>query len=266
MDIRKPRPITGDPYTVIDQHYLILAAVGFLAQLIDGALGMAFGILSTTSLMTLGVAPATASSIVHTAEVFTSGANALSHHYYRNINWRLVRRLGVTGVAGAILGAATLSYVGNTTWIRPLIFTYLSLLGLYILFRAAHLTPTCDDPKPWTPIVGFVAGFLDTSGGGGWGPVSTTTLVGSGHTPASTIASVNTTEFFITLSASATFVFTLGMVPWKEVLAFLIGGLLAAPLGGYIVRYMPRRALMIMVGVLVILVSAFQIAKYMLWV
>jgi uncharacterized membrane protein YfcA len=240
--------------------FLIFLAVGFLAQIIDGALGMAFGVISTTALLTVGVAPAQASAIVHTAEVFTTSASAASHIYHRNIDWRLVVRLGVAGVIGAILGAWILSNI-DAAVVRPFVAIYLAAMGGFILFRAWNVPVPRDAPTRWAPPIGFVAGFLDASGGGGWGPVSTTTLIGSGHAPRTTVGSVNATEFFVTIAAATTFFIELGVAPWKELIALVLGGVCAAPFGGYIVKHISARMLMILVGTLIVALSAWQIAR-----
>ena len=241
-------------------EYLVLGAIGFLAQLVDGALGMAFGVISTTALLSIGIGPAQASAIVHTAEIFTTGASAASHIWHRNVDWRLVIRLGIAGVLGAVVGAWVLSNV-DASAARPFVAGYLLLVGLYILLRAWQLTPARDSPAAWTVPVGFVAGFLDASGGGGWGPVATSTLVGGGHAPRTAVGSVNTTEFFVTVAAATTFFIELGASPWQELLALVIGGLIAAPLGGWAVKQIPARVLMVAVGCLIIGLSAWQIAK-----
>jgi uncharacterized protein len=240
--------------------YVLLGAVGFVAQLIDGALGMAFGVISTSTMLSMGMAPAQASAIVHTAEIFTTAASAGSHVWHRNVDWRIVARLGVAGVLGAVLGAWILSNVDSAA-ARPFVAAYLLLVGLFILFKAWQLAPARDAPTPWIGPIGFVAGFLDASGGGGWGPVATSTLIGSGHTPRTTVGSVNTTEFFVTIAAATTFFVELGASPWKELLALVAGGLLAAPLGGWAVKHIPARVLMVAVGCLVIGLSAWQIAR-----
>lgn len=240
--------------------YVLLGLIGFAAQLVDGALGMAFGVISTTAMLSMGVPPAQASAIVHTAEIFTTAGSAASHVWHRNVDWRLVLRLGIAGVLGAILGAWVLSNVDATT-VRPFISAYLLLVGGFILFKAWRGVPARDVPTPWVGPIGFVAGFLDASGGGGWGPVATSMLIGSGHAPRMTVGSVNATEFFVTTAAATTFFVELGASPWRELLALVIGGLLAAPLGGWAVKHVPARVLMLAVGCLVIALSAWQIAR-----
>ncbi len=240
--------------------YLLLALIGFAAQMVDGALGMAFGVVSTSAMLAMGMPPAHASAVVHTAEIFTTGASAASHFYHRNIDWRLVIRLGIAGVLGAVLGAWVLSNVDSSV-ARPFIAVYLLGIGCFILLKAYKLAPARDAPSIWTAPVGFVAGFLDASGGGGWGPVATSTLVGSGHAPRMAVGSVNTTEFFVTIAAATTFFVELGAAPWKELLALVIGGVLAAPFGGLFVKRISARVLMIAVGCLVIGLSAWQLAR-----
>jgi uncharacterized membrane protein YfcA len=242
--------------------FALLMAIGFGAQVIDGALGMAFGVISTTALLTVGVAPAQASAIVHTAEIFTTGASAASHLYHRNVDWRLVVRLGIAGVIGAALGAWILSNV-DASVMRPFVAMYLAAIGVFILIRAWNVPRPRDAPAIWTAPVGFVAGFLDASGGGGWGPVSTTTLIGSGHAPRTTVGSVNATEFFVTIAAATTFFIELGVAPWKELLALVLGGICAAPFGGYVVKRISPRMLMILVGSLIVALSLWQIARWL---
>ena len=244
----------------ITTEFLLLLGIGFLAQSIDGVLGMAFGVISTSAMLVMGVPPAQASAIVHTAEVFTTGASAASHVYHRNVDWRMVVRLGVAGVLGAVLGAWILSNV-DSAFVRPYVAGYLLLVGLFILFKAWRSIPARDAPAGWLAPVGFVAGFLDASGGGGWGPVATSTLVGSGHAPRMAVGSVNTTEFFVTIAAATTFFVELGASPLKNLIPLVLGGLVAAPFGGWAVKRMPTRALMVAVGVLVVGLAAWQLAR-----
>jgi uncharacterized membrane protein YfcA len=248
------------PAEFLTTEFALLLAIGFCAQLVDGALGMAFGVISTTAMLAIGMTPAHASAVVHTAEIFTTGASAASHVWHRNIDWRLVLRLGIAGVIGAGLGAWVLSNVDGNA-IRPYVAAYLLLMGLFILLRAMRMATGRDSPSGWAMPVGFVAGFLDASGGGGWGPVATSTLVGSGHAPRIAIGSVNATEFFVTVTAATTFFVALGASPLRELVPLALGGLLAAPLGGWVVKRVPARALMTVVGLLVVALAAWQIAR-----
>lgn len=241
-------------------EYLVFAVIGFAAQLIDGALGMAFGVITTSALLSVGVAPAQASAIVHTAEIFTTGASAGSHLWHRNVDWRLVRHLGIAGVLGAVLGAWVLSNL-DASAARPFVAFYLLIMGLYIIYKARRIARERDAPALWTAPTGFAAGFLDASGGGGWGPLATSTLVGSGHTPRMAVGSVNTTEFFVTVAAASTFFVELGAAPVGELIALVLGGLVAAPLGGVMVKQISPRLLMFAVGTLIILLAAWQLAR-----
>ena len=241
-------------------EFFLLLAIGFFAQLIDGALGMAYGVLTNAALLSIGLAPAQASALVHSAEIFTTGASAASHIYHRNVDWRFVSRLGVAGVLGAILGAWILSNV-DVTSARRYVYVYLLLMGAYILWRSVRIAPIRERPAGWMPPAGFVAGFLDASGGGGWGPVLTSTLVGSGHAPRHTVGSVNTAEFFVTVASATTFFVELGASPMQHLIPLVLGGLLAAPLGGWAVQRISGRVLMTAVGTLIVLLSLFQLAR-----
>jgi uncharacterized membrane protein YfcA len=240
--------------------YLLLGAIGFFAQMIDGALGMAFGVVSNAALLTIGMPPAQASAIVHTAEIFTTAGSAASHVYHRNVDWRLVLRVGAGGVAGAVLGAWVLSNVDARVG-RPFIAAYLLIMGVVILMRAKRHVAPRDAPLRWAPPLGFAGGFLDASGGGGWGPVVTSTLVGSGHAPRITVGSVNASEFFVTTAAATTFFMELGGVPLGQLASLVVGGLIAAPFGGWVVRHVQAHMLMTMVGILVIALSLWQLAR-----
>lgn len=244
----------------ITPDLLALVGIGFAAQLIDGALGMAFGVVSTSAMLALGMPPAQASAIVHTAEIFTTGASATSHILHRNVDWRLVARLGVAGVIGAILGAWLLSNL-DATAVRPYVAMYLFATGVYILFKAIRKVRLRDAPAAWVPPVGFVAGFLDASGGGGWGPVATSALVGSGHAPRMAVGSVNTTEFFVTVAAATTFFIELGASPIPNLIALVTGGVIAAPFGGWLVKHISARVLMILVGLLILTLAIWQLAR-----
>ncbi|MGE0212638.1 MAG: sulfite exporter TauE/SafE family protein [Parvibaculaceae bacterium] len=233
---------------------LIFIAIGFLAQIVDGALGMAFGVLSTTSLLAFGVAPATASAMTHVAEIFTTAASGASHAYHRNVDWRLVMRLAPAGMIGGVVGAYLLSNIDGKT-IMPLVSLYLAAMGCFIIFKA--LRPTWPrEVRDWlVPVIGTGGGLLDAMGGGGWGPIVTGSLIGRGHAPRTVVGSTNLTEFLVTLVISATFVLTLGWSELSSAVGLLIGGLIAAPLGGYLVSRLPVRPLMFAVGVVLIATS-----------
>ena len=235
--------------------------IGFAAQLIDGALGMAFGTISTTLLMSIGsppMAPAAASATVHTVECFTSGASGISHVAHRNVDWWLFTRLVLPGVIGGILGAYLLTQVPAET-ARPLVLAYLAAIGLYLIWRGTGHPPHPRRPRVVAPL-GLVGGFLDASGGGGWGAVVTSNLLIQGAEPRKVIGTVSAAEFFLTVTISLTFLAALGWETFTvATVGLLIGGLIAAPLGGYAAKRVPARGLMIMVGVVLTLTSAWGI-------
>jgi uncharacterized membrane protein YfcA len=244
----------------VTTEFVLLLAIGFVAQLVDGTLGMAYGVLANAAMLTMGLPPAQASALIHTAEIFTTGASAASHLYHRNVDWRIVARLGVTGVLGAVLGAWILSNT-DVGAARRLVYGYLLLMGLYILWQSTRIALAPRTPAGWIPPLGFLAGFLDATGGGGWGPVTTSTLLGSGHAPRQTVGSVNSAEFFVTVAAATTFFAELGASHLEYLIPLVLGGLLAAPFGGWAVKHVPARALMIAVGVLIVTLSVFQLLR-----
>jgi uncharacterized membrane protein YfcA len=239
---------------------MLLFAIGFAAQLIDGALGMAYGVLTNTALLAIGLPPAQASALVHTAEIFTTGASAASHIYHRNVDLRLVLRLGGFGILGAILGAWILSNI-DVSAARRYVYAYLLLMGCYVLLKSVRIGPAREAPAGWTSPLGFVAGFLDASGGGGWGPLATSTLIGSGHAPRQAVGSVNVAEFFVTVAAATTFFVELGAAPLEHLLPLILGGMLAAPFGGWAVKRVSPRLLMTAVGVLIVALSIWQLLR-----
>jgi uncharacterized membrane protein YfcA len=239
--------------------------VGFAAQLIDGALGMAFGVISTTLLVSRGVDPAVASASVHAVEVFTTGASGISHTVHRNVNWRLFRRIVIPGIIGGILGAYILTRISAAT-ARPFVLAYLTAIGFYLLWRALRHAHRERKPRFVEPL-GLVGGFLDAAGGGGWGPVVTSNLLAQGAHPRKVIGTVNTAEFFIALTISATFLLSLRAEAFTIAMAgLLIGGLAAAPLGGLVAKKLPARPLLVMVSVVLILTSAYGILKALSWI
>ena len=235
-------------------HFIV---VGFVAQLIDGSLGMAYGVSSNTFLLSLGLPPASASASVHFAEVFTTGISGASHWRFGNVDWNLVKRLALPGVLGGVIGATILSKVPGEV-IRPYLSVYLAIIGVYILWKAfrRRRPRQREDAPRHISILGIAGGFFDAIGGGGWGPIVTTSLIAHGNSPRRTVGSVSLSEFAVTLAESITFLLTLGMMNWEIVAGLLIGGVLAAPFGAYIVRRMPARVLMSVIGVLIILLSA----------
>ena len=235
-------------------------AVGFGAQMIDGALGMAYGVISSTFLLALGVPPSAASAGVHAAETFTTAVSGISHIYHRNVDWKIFLRLVIPGVIGVVLGAYVLSNIDGSI-IKPYIQGYLALIGCWLLWRGFHFPPEQKSPRFIEPL-GFVGGFMDASGGGGWGPIVTSNLLVQGASPRHTIGTVNTVEFILTLSISITFLLHLGWEVLTQATAgLLIGGVVAAPFGALLARRMKPKTLLIAVGVVLLATSAFGIAK-----
>ena len=244
--------------STIGVELLSFIAVGFVAQLIDGALGMAFGVISTTLLVSLGVPPAAASAGVHAAETFTTAASGASHILHRNVNWRLFLRLAIPGVIGGVLGAYVLTQVSAEA-ARPFVLAYLASIGVYLVWRGVYYPPTHRPPKIVEPL-GLAGGFLDAAGGGGWGPVVTGNLLVQGSEPRRTIGTVNTTEFIVTATISATFIATLGWAMFTvATVGLLVGGVLAAPFGAMVAKRARPRVLLIFVGSVLTLSGAYGV-------
>lgn len=235
-------------------------AIGFGAQLIDGALGMAFGVIANTLLIALGVPPALASSYVHIIKAFTGGISGVSHAAHGNVDWKLCLRLSVSGIIGGVLGAYILTQI-HAEVAKPFVLGYLTLIGLYILWRGLGHT-FIEKPARVVEPIGAIGGFLDATGGGGWGPVVTSNLLIQGHNPRMTVGTVNTAEFFLAIAISATFIVSLGLDDFSApVVGLLLGGVIAAPAGAWLTKHIPARPLMIMVGVILTISSLFGIAK-----
>jgi uncharacterized membrane protein YfcA len=252
------------------ENFVLFAFVGFLAQCVDGALGMAYGVVSSTVLLSFGVPPATASASVHAAEVFTTAASAGSHAAHKNVNWKLFIPLAAGGCIGGGLGAFVLTSVPGDA-MKPFIAAYLGLMGLVILWRALKGAGSRQFPRRYSGPLGFFGGFVDAVGGGGWGPTVTTAMVGSGAEPRISIGTANAAEFFVTATISAAFLAALLSGHWSEadaisshagsVAGLIVGGLLAAPLAGRIVKIAPVRVLTFAVGGIVVALSAYQFGR-----
>lgn len=242
----------------LDTEFLLFGLAGFVAQLIDGTLGMAYGVSCTTMLLHFGVPPAVASASVHTAEVFTTGVSGLSHIYMKNVDKQLFLRLAIPGVIGAVLGAFLLSKVLNGDVIKPFIAGYLMILGILILIKAVREPLFKEEIKNVIPL-GFFGGLVDAIGGGGWGPIVTSNIIQRGKTPQMTIGTVNTAEFFVAFFSTGVFLFFLGMEGWKAVIALVIGGVIAAPVGPFLIKYIRPRILMFLVGAGIIITSLYTL-------
>lgn len=230
---------------------LVFAAIGFAAQLVDGALGMAYGVTATSVMLSLGIAPAVASASVHAAEVVTTGVSGLAHWQFGNVDRELFRRLVVPGMIGGAVGAYVLASVSGDA-IRPLISAYLLVMGLIILHKAVRRQGISRTGPRRLSMLGLCGGFLDAIGGGGWGPIVASTLLGNGTTPRYAIGSVAVAEFFVAATVSAAFIFTIGLALWPIIAGLILGGALAAPLAAYMTRRLPARPLMLLVAIVVI--------------
>lgn len=247
---------------------LLYVLLGFLAQLVDGALGMAYGLIVTTTLLTTGLAPAVTSASVHAAEVVTTGLAGGSHVWNKNIDWKLFARLAATGVIGGALGAYVLVGLPETL---VKIFVSLYLMGMTALIakrvffnKGNSQTKKARERKVPTLPVGFFGGLFDAMGGGGWGPLVTSTLLARGDPPRFTIGSVSLSEFFVALAVSLVFFFSLNFAQYAQIIVGLIvGGALAAPLAGYLSRILSARTLLIMVMVIVGCLSLYNFARLM---
>lgn len=231
----------------------LFIAAGFLAQMIDGVLGMGYGVTATSLLLTSGVPPAFASASVHTAEVVATGASGWAHWRAGNVQWSFAKRLIIPGVLGAIAGAYLLSRIPGET-MRPWIASYLIVMGVVILWKAFRV-PRAHASEPRVGPLALAGGFFDAVGGGGWGPIVVGTLLAHGNPPRTTIGSVNFAEFFVTFAASATLLLTIGAGNWRQIGALALGGVLAAPIAARLTGRVPRKPLMIAVATLVIALS-----------
>ena len=233
------------------RDFVIFTFVGFVAQVVDGALGMAYGVACSSVLLSLGIPPATASASVHAAEVFTTGASGLAHWRVGNLHKPLLWKLVVPGMVGGAIGAYVLVSTAPQI-VKPLVSAYLGLTGVWILVRAFRVRDREHRLPRGVPVLGFVGGFLDAVGGGGWGPIVTSTLIGGGAHPRFAIGSVNAAEFFVTVVISATFLFTSSLQVWPIIAGLLVGGVIAAPIAARLTKRIPEKPLMIIVGLLII--------------
>jgi hypothetical protein len=245
----------------INSDLLLFIGIGIFAQLVDGMLGMGYGATSTSFLLSFGVPPAVSSMGVHVAEMFTTGASAISHYKFRNINKKLVLTLLIPGVIGSVIGAYLLSDVIDGKIIKPYIAVYMIILSIVIIVKGLRK----NIKKKKTKNLGILAifgGFMDSIGGGGWGPIVTSTLMGQGRNPRYTIGSVNTAEFAISFASGLTFILFEGISGWQVIVGLIIGGLVAAPVGAYFVNRIPRKPITILVGILLICLSLRILSNY----
>ena len=235
--------------------------IGFAAQLVDGALGMAFGVICNTLLVAvMGVPPATASARIHVVEVFTTAVSGISHLFHRNIEWGLFFRLLIPGLIGGVSGAYLLTSIDGAI-VKPIVLAYLVAVGVWLLIRGLLYPPKIRKPTVIAPL-GLVGGFLDAAGGGGWGPVVTSNLLVQGAEPRKVIGTVNSVEFFLTLAVSATFIWHLGLDDVAgATLGLLIGGVCAAPIGAFMAKRFSVKLMLTLVGTVLTATSAFGLYR-----
>jgi uncharacterized membrane protein YfcA len=255
----------GDSWQIINSTldsriFWSAVAVGFLAQVVDGALGMAYGVTATTFLLASGASPAAASASVHIAEIFTTGVSGISHAKFGNVNKQLFTRLLVPGILGGILGAVLVTQVDSALF-KPFISAYLLLLGIYIISKAFRQLNIRKEAPRHVGKLALFGGFMDAAGGGGWGPIVTTTLVGTGNDPRTTIGSVNFAEFFLTLTSAAVFALLMETNTWPLIVGLVFGGLFAAPFAAFLLKRFHARTLLILVGILITMISLYNLYK-----
>ena len=244
-----------------DYHVWLFMLAGFVAQLIDGALGMAYGVSCSSLLIAFNVPPLISSASVHISEVFTTGVSGLSHLKFKNVHRQLLMKLLIPGILGAAIGAYLLSELFKGDWIKPVVSAYLMILGLLIVRKALiHQNKPAREVRHVRRLA-FAGGFLDAIGGGGWGPVVVSSLLYQGANPKRSIGSANTAEFFIALVSSAVFISFVKISDWQPVIGILLGGIIAAPLAAYFVKVIRAKPLMIIVGILIALVSLYNIYR-----
>lgn len=245
-----------------NQEFLIFVLIGIFAQLVDGTLGMGYGATSTSFLLAYGVPPVISSAGVHVAEMFTTGASAISHHRFGNINKKLVKNLLIPGVIGSVVGAYLLSDVIDGDVIKPFIAVYMIALAVIIIRKATKKNIIKKKTKRLGVLATF-GGFMDAVGGGGWGPIVTSTLLGRGRNPRYTIGSVNAAEFAVSFASGITFMLFGGIHGWQVIVGLIVGGVAAAPLAAYLVNKIQRKPMMIAVGILIIVLSLKTLSKFL---
>ncbi len=244
-------------------QFVIFLIIGFAAQLIDGTLGMAYGVSCRTFLKMAGLPGAMASAVVHCAEVPTTLVSGIAHWQLKNVNWKLLLKLAIPGVVGGVLGAWVLTSIGDK--LEPFIDIYLIVMGLLIFIKVFK-----KDGKPprkagaYVYPLGFLGGFLDATGGGGWGPVVTSTMLASNHETKKTIGTVNTAEFVVTLAQTTAFLVLISdfLAHWQVIVGLILGGVIAAPLAAYICKKMPVKPLLAIVGVLIVGLNIYNLVSW----
>lgn len=242
--------------TNISISFFLFMAAGFAAQLVDGAVGMGYGVTSTSLLMSMGVPPAAISGSVHTAEIFSSAASGYSHYKFGNVNKKLFKVLVIPGVFGAVTGAGALVWLGDRygSYLKPFLAAYCLFLGIRILYQAFKKRKRIKKVKKAGWLAG-AGGFLDSFGGGGWGPLVTSTLIAKGRSPQYVIGSVSLSEFFVTLASAVSFFIFIGITHWQVISGLMIGGAIAAPIAAKLAGKLPVKTMLICIGIMVIIWS-----------
>jgi uncharacterized protein len=258
-------------FSFTQPEFLAYVLIGFIAQIIDGALGMAYGASSMTMLTSYGVSSSIANSCIKLSEVFTTSASGFSHWKLGNINKKLVKNLIIPGVIGAACGAVLIAYVDSIEgvskkYVKPFISIYILMLGVYIIYKALRKKEKKKKTQNLTALASF-GGFMDAAGGGGWGPIVTSTLISKGRNPKYTIGSVNLSEFFIALTSAIIITLIIGLEDWqvgggiKVALGLIFGGIIAAPIGAIVASRIKAKPMMLTVGTLIIIVNLLNIYK-----
>lgn len=249
-------------YQTLDKNFHWMLLAGFLAQLVDGALGMGYGVTSATVLLSAGISPAAISGSIHTAETFAAGVSGYSHYKFGNVNKKLFKALVIPGIIGAIAGAILLVFLGDKygNYLRPVIALYTLFLGIKFIMNAFRQTKVVQKFKRYS-LLAATGGFFDSFGGGGWGPIVTSTLINNGRSHKYVVGSVSLTEFFVTLASAFTFFTLLGASHWQTIIALMIGGTVAAPIAARLAGKLPKKTAFILLGILVIVWSVRILVK-----
>lgn len=246
------------------EYFWYALGIGLLAQTVDGALGMAYGLTSNSFLLSIGATPAAASGAVHVAEIFTTAASGTAHLRFKNVDKPLLIKIVFPGVLGGILGVLLITSV-NTQLLKPLVACYLFVMGVIILLKAfKKILPTPPNRLKHLKKLALGGGFLDAVGGGGWGPIVTSSLIGQGNCPRKTIGTVNAAEFFIALVTGISFIFLGAIEHWTLVCGLIVGGLFAAPFAAFLTSRMNPRALLTVVGLLIMTLSLITLKPYLI--
>jgi uncharacterized membrane protein YfcA len=259
--VRHPLKSTFHISSVLNGRFFLFVLAGLCAQMVDGALGMAFGVSCSTLLIAFNVPPALSSASVHFSEIFTTGASGISHTLLKNLHKQLFVRLLIPGIIGSVIGAYLLSKVLDGNIVKPFISAYLLILGLWIIYKEVMAKKRPVKKIKHVGGLALAGGLLDAIGGGGWGPVVTSNLIHKDLTPKRVIGSVNIAEFFITISSSIVFMFFVDIHDWQPTIGIIVGGLIAAPFAAYIIKIIRRRPLTIAIGCLIAAISIFNIIR-----